>query len=361
MSDNKTEKATPKRRDEARKKGQVSRSTDVNSAVVLLAGFATIAITGPAIWTRTSDMMRDSLARTADPNLVSKAGMGALTSWALNSMIPIIAPIAAAVVIAGVTASVLQVRPKITGGVLKPQFSRIDPRAGIKRLFSPQSLFEAGKAIAKTAVVALAAWIAIWPKMSTLAGLTGMQPELMLTTLAGMVIRLAFGVCIAFALLAGVDFAWQRHRFEKQLRMSKDEVKQEVRQQDVAPEVKGAIRRRQFQQARRRMLAEVATADVVITNPTHFAVALRYDGTKPAPELIAKGQDLVAKAIRDEAEKHGVPVLTNPPLARALHREVEIGQLIPEAFFAAVAEVLAYVYRTASRTRLARRAIRAAA
>ena len=361
MSDNKTEKATPKRRDEARKKGQVSRSTDVNSAVVLLAGFAVIAITGPAVWTRMSDVMRDSLARTADPSLVSKDGMGALTSWAISSMIPILAPIAAAVVIAGVTASVLQVRPRITGGALKPQFSRIDPRAGLKRLFGVQSVFEAFKAIAKTSVVAVAAWIAIWPRLSTLAALTGMPPELMTTTLAGLVLRLAFGVCIAFALLAGVDFAWQRHRYEKQLRMSKDEVKQEARQQDVAPEVKGAIRRRQFQQARKRMLAEVATADVVITNPTHFAVALRYDGTKPAPELIAKGQDLVAKAIREEAEKHGVPVLTNPPLARALHRDVELGQLIPEEFFAAVAEVLAYVYRTAGRSRIARRAVTAAA
>ena len=157
----------------------------------------------------------------------------------------------------------------------------------------------------------------------------------------------------AFMALAAVDYAWQRRRHEKSLKMSKDEVKQESRQSDLAPEVRGAIRRRQFAQARKRMIADVATADVVVTNPTHFAVALRYDGTKPAPDVIAKGADLVAKAIRDAAEAASVPVLTNPPLARALHREVEIGQHVPEEFFQAVAEVLAFVYRAAGRRRAA--------
>jgi flagellar biosynthetic protein FlhB len=137
------------------------------------------------------------------------------------------------------------------------------------------------------------------------------------------------------------------------MKMTKEEVKQETRQSDLAPEVRGAIRRRQFAQARKRMIADVATADVVVTNPTHFAVALRYDGTKPAPELVAKGADLVAKAIREAAEAASVPVLNNPPLARALHKEVEIGQQIPEEFFQAVAEVLAFVYRAAGRRRAA--------
>jgi flagellar biosynthetic protein FlhB len=359
--DNKTEKPTPKRRNEARKKGQVARSTDINSAAVLLVGFATLAITAPAMWEGTSTIVREGLARTADPSIVSQGGMADLTSWGLRAMVPLVAPVAAAAVFAGVTASVLQVRPKLTFETVKPQFSRIDPRAGFKRLFSMSSVFEAGKAIAKTAVVAIAAWMVIWPRLTSLASLTGAPPATLLTQLGAIVLRMAFSVSIAFAVLALVDYAWQRRRFEKSLRMSKEEVKQEARQQDVAPEVRGAIRRRQFQQARRRMLAEVATADVVITNPTHFAVALRYDGTKPAPELVAKGQDLVAQAIRQAAQEHGVPVLSNPPLARALHSEVELGQTIPEAFFAAVAEVLAFVFRTSRRSQLGRRAIRAAA
>jgi flagellar biosynthetic protein FlhB len=183
--------------------------------------------------------------------------------------------------------------------------------------------------------------------------MTGLPPGALMMMLAGMIGRIALYVCLAFAVIAAADYAFQRRRHEKQLRMTRDEVKQEQRQSDVAPEVRGAIRRRQFQQARKRMIADVATADVVITNPTHFAVALRYDGSKPAPELIAKGVDLVAAAIREEAEKHGVTVLSNPPLARALHREVELGQMIPESFFQAVAEVLAFVYRTAGRRRRA--------
>ncbi len=359
--DNKTEKPTPKRRNEARKKGQVARSTDINSAAVLLVGFATLAITAPAMWEGTSTIVREGLARTADPSIVSQGGMADLTSWGLRAMVPLVAPVAAAAVFAGVTASVLQVRPKLTFETVKPQFSRIDPRSGFKRLFSVSSLFEAGKAIAKTSVVAIAAFLVIWPRLKSLASLTGAPPGAMMGELGGVVLRMAFAVSIAFGVLALIDYAWQKHRFEKQLRMTKEEVKQEARQQDVAPEVRGAIRRRQFQQARRRMLAEVATADVVITNPTHFAVALRYDGSKPAPELVAKGQDLVAQAIREAAAEHGVPVLSNPPLARALHREVELGQTIPESFFAAVAEVLAFVFRTSRRSRIGRRAALGAA
>src|SRR5262249_24444711 len=157
------------------------------------------------------------------------------------------------------------------------------------------------------------------------------------------------------------DYAFQRRRHEKQLRMTRAEVRQEQRQSDVAPEVRGAIRRRQFQQARKRMIADVATADVVITNPTHYAVALRYDGSRPAPELIAKGVDLIAAAIREEAAKHDVTVLSNPPLARALYREVELGQMIPEGFFQAAAGVPASGSRPAGRRRAEQRRLRRAA
>jgi flagellar biosynthetic protein FlhB len=158
-------------------------------------------------------------------------------------------------------------------------------------------------------------------------------------------------VCFAFILIGIIDFAWQRYQHEKSLKMTKEEIRQESRQSDLAPEVRGAIRRRRYAQARKRMMADVATADVVVTNPTHFAVALRYDGTRPAPEVVAKGVDLVAAAIRKAAEDASVPVLQNPPLARAIYREVEIGQMIPDEFFAAVAEVLAFVFRHAGRRR----------
>ncbi len=257
--------------------------------------------------------------------------------------------------VAGICASVLQVRPKITPQALKPQFSRINPKNGIKRLFSVTAVFDAVKAIAKTSIVGGAAFLAVWGRLDSLAAMTGMPPAAILFTIAGMVSQVALYVGIAFIGVAGADYAWQRHRHEKTLKMTKDEVKQEAKQQDISPEVRRAIRRRQFQQARKRMIAEVATADVVITNPTHFAVALRYDGSRPAPELIAKGADLVAAAIREEAERYDVTVVTNPPLARALYREIEVGQMIPDTFFQAVAEVLAFVYRTAGRKAADRR------
>jgi flagellar biosynthetic protein FlhB len=160
---------------------------------------------------------------------------------------------------------------------------------------------------------------------------------------------MAIVAAVCFFLIAAADYAWQRRRHEKSLKMSKEEVKQEARQQDIAPEVRGAIKRKQFELARKRMLADVPTADVVVTNPTHYAVALRYDGTRAAPQVVAKGVDVVAAAIRRVAEEHGVPLLANPPLARALYREVDLGSEIPETFFAAVAEVLAFVYRRAGR------------
>ncbi|HEV7882526.1 MAG TPA: EscU/YscU/HrcU family type III secretion system export apparatus switch protein, partial [Solirubrobacteraceae bacterium] len=154
---------------------------------------------------------------------------------------------------------------------------------------------------------------------------------------------------MAYLVIALVDFAWQRHRFEKQMKMAKEDVKQEHKGQEVSAEVRGAIRRRQMQGARARMMADVPGADVVVTNPTHFAVALRYGNDAPAPVVVAKGQDLIAARIRAIASEHDVPVISNPPLARALHASVEVNSEIPEEMFGAVAQLLAFVYRTAGR------------
>jgi flagellar biosynthetic protein FlhB len=251
----------------------------------------------------------------------------------------------------GVLANVAQVRFKVTTHVIKPQIKKLNPLQGFKKMFGPQGLFEAAKATAKTSVIGIVVFLAIWPKLPDLAVLVGLPPAALLTELAQSILAIGFRAAGAFAVIAAVDYIWQRRQHEKSLKMSKDEVKQEARQSDVAPEVRGAIRRRQFEQARRRMLADVPTADVVVTNPTHFAVALRYDGTKVAPEVVAKGADLIAKAIREAAAEHDVPIVSNPPLARKLYREIEIGHLVPEDLYAAVAEVLAFVFRTAGRRR----------
>jgi flagellar biosynthetic protein FlhB len=353
MADNRTEKPTPKRRKEARDKGQIARSPDLTSAAVLLGGIVAVIVTAPSMLDRFAEVVRVGLSQSGDSHLAGRAGVGTLFSWGVTSMIGIVAPIAVTALACGLVANLVQNRPAITTSALSPQWNRIDPRSGFKRLFGARAAFEGGKTVVKTSVVAVAAFVAIWPRMHDLGELAGAPPGEIMSQMAGAVMTLALYVCVAFLLIGIVDFTWQRYQHEKSLKMTKEEVRQESRQSDLAPEVRGAIRRRQFARARQRMIADVATADVVVTNPTHFAVALRYDGSRPAPEMVAKGVDLVAAAIRKAAEDAGVPVLQNPPLARALHKEVEIGQMIPDEFFAAVAEVLAFVYRTAGRRRRA--------
>jgi flagellar biosynthesis protein FlhB len=353
VADNRTEKPTPKRRSEARKKGQIARSPDLTSAAVLLGGLVALMISAPTMLDRFADVVRVGLSQSGNTKLAGRSGLGSLVWWAMTSMVGIAAPVAITATAAGLVANLVQNRPHITGAALSPQWSRINPRSGFKRLIGTRALFDGVKTIVKTTVVAVAAFVAIWPRLTDLGQLAGAPPGEILTQLAGAVMNLALYVCFAFLVIGIIDFAWQRYQHEKSLKMTKEEVRQEARQSDLAPEVRRSIRRRQYARARKRMIADVATADVVVTNPTHFAVALRYDGTRPAPEVVAKGVDLVAAAIRAAAEEASIPILTNPPLARALHREVEIGQMIPDEFFAAVAEVLAFVFRTSRRRRRA--------
>jgi flagellar biosynthetic protein FlhB len=233
--------------------------------------------------------------------------------------------------------------------------------SGLKRIFGTNGLVELCKALVKLTAIGGVAFFAVWSQLPSLAGLVGVSPGELLSQIGSRIETIALEVLAVLALLSALDVVWQRHRLAKSLMMSKEDVKQEARQSDLAPEVRGAIRRRQIQLIRRRMMAEVPTADVVIVNPTHFAVALRYDGTSPAPKVVAKGREHVAAKIREIAEANGVPLVSNPPLARTLYREVELGAMIPEALYVAVAEVLAYVYRTArGRARAHRRRTAAA-
>jgi flagellar biosynthetic protein FlhB len=349
--ENKTEKATPKRREEARGRGQVARSTDVNGALVLLAGLAVLAVFGSALLGRLKEIVATGIARSGDPELASRDTLGELADWIGMGLLETVGPVAAAAALAALVANVAQVRLKLAWKAAAPTLKPFDLVQGAKRVFGPHGLFEGFKAIVKTAAIGGVAFLAVWPAIPELGSLVGLSPADILRRLAGIVLGISVRVVAAFLVIAAVDYLWQRRRHEKSLRMTKDEVKREMRQHDIAPEVRGAIRRRQREQARRRMLADVPTADVVVTNPTHYAVALRYDGSAPAPEVVAKGADLVAHAIRRVAEEHDVPILRNAPLARALYDEVDVGRMIPEKFYAGVAEVLAFVFRTAGRRR----------
>jgi len=345
-----TEKATPKHRKRSREKGQVARSPDLGGSVVLAAGLFTVSIMGPQIVGAGASVLRAMFGEISQPDRVATAsGLADLMHTALSVMLIAVAPVAAACVGAALLTGVAQVGFALTPHALKPDFRRVNPASGLRNLLGPNAVFEALKAIAKIAVVGAVAALALLPGLSGLAAEVGINPAALGQLSGTSALTVAQHAAFAYLAIGLLDYAWRRRRHERQLRMTKQEVKDEARQYGVSNEVKAALRRRQMQLARARMMAAVPEADVVVTNPTHYAVALRYDGTRTAPEVIAKGKDLIAAQIKRIAEESDVPVIADPPLARALHASVEIGQIIPEELYAAVARVLAFVYRLAGR------------
>jgi flagellar biosynthetic protein FlhB len=353
MAENKTEKATPKKRQEARKKGQVARSQDINGAVVMLASVLALSAFGPGMYRRMAEAMVGILDLIKDPSIVDRKSIGELFMTTGGHAFAGAAPVVLVCALAGLAASVLQVGFKPSVQALKPDFKKLNPLTGLKNLFSPNSVVEAVKSTLKIVAVGAIVAIALFPKLDEMAGLVGMPADAFLPTLATLILQIAQRAALAYLAIAAADFFWQRYRFEKNLKMDKEEVKQEYKGQELPNEVKSAQRRRAMELARARMMDAVPTADVVVTNPTHFSVALRYDSDNPAPLVVAKGTDHLALRIRRTAADHGVMVVPDPPLARALYASVEVGRMIPEEMFAAVAQLLAYVYKVAGATRAA--------
>ena len=351
----KTEKATPKRRHAARKQGNVAKSGDLNNAVVLSAGLIGLMFMGPKVVSGISDSMRTIFGKIAHPGTAtSAAGLHSLMQLGLHIMLTTVAPIAGMCVAAGMIVNVGQVGMKPTFQPIKPNFKKINPLTGAKNVFGSRMPFEGAKALAKVAAVGAVVAMALIPQVTHLGASVGTPPAALGKLISSSVMGIAIRATSAYLLIGVIDLIWQRRKHNKSLKMTKQEVKEEFKQTQLPPEVKGAIRRRQIQAARARMMAAIPQADVVVTNPTHFAVALQYDGSHPAPIVVAKGQDLVAKQIRRIADEHNVPIVPDPPLARSLHKSVEIGQMIPAEMFAAVAQVLAFVYKMAGRRRAAR-------
>jgi flagellar biosynthetic protein FlhB len=253
--------------------------------------------------------------------------------------------------------AVLEIIPQVglrpMPAALAPDPKRLNPVKGFKNIFGPNALVELAKNIAKVGVVAVAVAMALLPHLGDMGSMVGMSPinlgERLVADIKGIAMRAAW----AYLLIGVVDLFWQRYRHEKSLRMDHQEIKEEQKSFNSSPEVKAAIRRRQMEAARARMMEAVPEADVVVTNPTHYAVALKYDGSSLAPKVVAKGKDILAFRIREIAAANGVPIVPDPPLARSLHASVEVGQQIPEELFQAVAQILAYVYRVAGRRKLA--------
>jgi flagellar biosynthetic protein FlhB len=350
--DQRTEQATPKRLEEARKRGQVPRSRDLSSAAVLLAGGVGLTSLGSLMGGRLAAMMRDAMQFTRTEAMADGQMTVALAGafWsALLACLPLLGLLLAAALLAPLAIGGWNVSAE----ALTPKWERLDPLAGLQRIFSIQGVLELGKSLARFGVVAVVAGMVLWHEADELLAL-GREP---LHFAIGHALGLVGWALIALAgslvLIAAVDVPlslWEHHR---SLRMTKQEVLEENKESEGNPEVKGHIRSRQQEVARRRMIQDVPKADVVVTNPTHYAVALRYDEHRMrAPVVVAKGADRVAARIREVAGEHGVPILEAPPLARALHASCDLGDEIPARLYVTVAQVLAYVYqlRAARRT-----------
>ncbi|MBI5104838.1 MAG: flagellar biosynthesis protein FlhB [Solirubrobacterales bacterium] len=353
MAGEKTEKATPKKREEARKKGQVARSQDLTGASVMLVGIFVLGVTGAGMAGRMAESLRGTLQAISDPDVVTHGGVGTLMLQAGTTVGLAVAPVALACALTAILVTGIQVGPKPRPGALRPDPKRMNPISGAKNLFGPNALFETGKNLVKIGVVAAVTLAALLPHLPEMASLVGMTPADLAARLASDIKGIALRAAVAYFLIGVVDLFYQRWRHEKSLRMDHQEIKEEQKQYALPAEVRGAMRRRQMANARARMMAAVPEADVVVTNPTHYSVALKYDGSSSAPEVVAKGKDIIALRIREIAREHGVPIVPDPPLARSLHATVEVGEQIPEELFQAVAQVLAYVYRVAGRRRLA--------
>jgi flagellar biosynthetic protein FlhB len=352
-ANDKTEKATPKRRGELRKKGSVAKSMELNSAVVLAASLFTLSLLGPKLVTRMEDAITGTLAYIRTPGVVDRQGVGTIVLDAGKSVLLAAAPIVIVCAVAGVVMSVLQVGFKPSFTALKPDVKKLNPVNGLKSMFGTRALVETLKSLAKVAAVGGIVAMAVLPKMDEMAALVGMPAPMVLSHLAGMIMGIAQRAAGAYLLIAIGDAIYQRRKFEKSIRMDKQEVKDEHKQQELPGEVKSAQRRRAMQLARSRMMEAVPTADVVVTNPTHYSVALRYSADHPAPIVVAKGTDHLAFKIREIARDAGVAIVPDPPLARALHASVEVGRMIPEELYHGVALLLAYVYRVAGAKRAA--------
>jgi len=353
MAGERTEAPTPKRLKDARQKGNVAKSDEVVAIGVLFLAVAALKMLGPALWSDMQELLSEGLGNPAGQEMTRESAFQLwkdVSGKALMAMLPLLGLLAAG----GVLFNLAQTGLLLSGEGLKPKLSRVNPGAGLKRLFSMEGLARLAKSLFKFGAVSLVVFFTIRGQLAELASLSQL-------TVAGGAMRMVdLGFDIAFKavgllfVMAAADYAWQRRRFLKQLMMTKEELKQEMKENDGDPQIRAAIRRRR-QQLMNRMIAAVKTADVVVTNPTHFAVALKYDPvTMQAPMVVAKGQDHLAKRIREVAAKNGVPVLEEPPLARALHASVPIGQYIPANLFRAVAEVLAWVYALRAKQPFAR-------
>ncbi len=342
----KTEKPTAKRRSKARDQGQVAKSSELTSVAVLLAGLVSLYTMGGFYYTQTSNLLRYFLSNLGQLHLDPDNAHG-LSMWVMTFFLKVTLPVMGVVMLAALLENFRQVGFLLATKRLKMDFSRLNPFSGLKRFMSLRVLVDLGKNLAKLAVVGGVAWSTMSSEWGNLPNLADMDLKQGMEYVISICLRLFWRCVLAMLILAILDWMYQKWDYEKNLKMSKQEVKDENKQSEGDPQVKSRIRSIQRDAARKRMLSAVPDADVVVTNPTHYAVALAYKaGEMDSPQVVAKGMNLIAERIKEAARKHGVPIIEDKPLARALYRQVEVGQSIPFELYEAVATILAHVYRS---------------
>jgi len=341
----KTEKATPRKRQEARKKGQVFRSTDLNSAILIITVFAVINFGFPYMLESLQGFTREYLVGRSIQDFTPQVAQTVLLESILV-LARITIPILAVAALAGIITNLLQVGFLFSTEPLGIKLERVNPVEGFKRIFSKRALVELVKSILKLTITAYIVYQVISQHIYLFPILMDMEVAQIVKNLLGLIFEMAMKIGIALLALGILDYLYQRWEHEQSLKMTKHEVKEEYKQMEGDPQIRARQKQKQRELAMRRMMAEVPKADVVITNPTHFAVALRYNPEQmDAPMVVAKGQDFIAQRIKELARESGVTVVENQELARNLYYICDLGDVIPENLYQAVAQVLAFVYR----------------
>lgn len=341
----KTEEPTPKKLEEARKRGQVPLSREVNNWVMLFAGTILVIAFSGTMMVQLMDMMRVYIEQAhALPKM--PGGLGIVLGEGLKAVLWIMLIPLLILVAAAFFSPFLQVGPLFAPEVIKPDFSKVSPIKGFGRLFSMRSLVEFAKGILKICVIGFVAGLIVYPYMDGFEHMVDIPLNVALIELRFLVVKMMVGVLVVLMVIAAIDLVYQRYEYYKKMRMSRQEIKDEYKQSEGDPHVKGRLRQLRMERARQRMMQSVPQADVVITNPTHYSIALKYNPDEsPAPIVVAKGIDEIALRIREIAKENDVILYENKPLARALYDVAEIDEMIPTEHFKAVAEVISYVFK----------------
>lgn len=342
--ESKTEEATPRKLADARKKGDVAKSMDVGSALSLMGAAAVILSAGGMFASNIAEQLLPYIAspHTMIGGLEAGAGVeiGAQALWAIA---PFLGAVMLATIIGGAGGNLAQSGLIFTGEKLKPQWERVSPIAGFKRIFGPDGLVQFLKTFLKLLAVSFICWMVMKPHIREFENLAAMPPAAILPLSRDLAIALMSAALIFLSFTAGADYLWQRFRFNERMKMSKEEVKEDYKQSEGDPHVKAKLKQIRAQRSRQRMMQNVPKATVIVTNPTHYSVALRYETGDAAPVCVAKGVDALALRIREVAREHNVPIIENVPLARALYAAVDIDETIPREHFEAAAKVIGFV------------------